>query len=147
MSQEHLELLKKSSILGAIGDEHLVNLSELVLLRTFSAGQVIVREGELGDGAYLISKGAVAITTQGSTASSTSALGFLGQGEVFGEMALLDQHPRSATATATDETTCIFIPAEVFSRLIASDPSVAVAILPVLVRRLRDADRWIQALM
>lgn len=147
MTQEYLDLLKNSVILSALGDEQLADLSRHVEVRRFALDQVIMREGDPGDGAYVVSSGAVAITTQRQGGQSAAALAMLGRGQVFGEMALLDQQPRSATATAAAETTCLFLPTPVFNDLLQRNPTIALALLPVLSQRLRDADRWIQSLM
>jgi CRP-like cAMP-binding protein len=63
------------------------------------------------------------------------------EGEVFGEMALLDEFPRSATVRAIEPTTCLGIQRWHFRGILESHPQIALALLPVLTKRLRNAER------
>ena len=69
--------------------------------RTYEDGEVIFREGDKGEGMYVIQAGKVKITKQ--TTSGEVTLSVLEDGDIFGEMALFDKLPRSATATASGE--------------------------------------------
>ena len=68
-------------------------------------------------------------------------LGELGPGDFFGEMALLDEFPRSATVRAIEPTTCLGLTRWHFRGILESHPQIALAILPVLTKRLRNAER------
>ncbi len=74
---------------------------------TFAPGEVILREGDPGDAAYIITRGRCAVTR--TTDGFTRALREMGPGEAFGEMALVTDHPRSATVSAIDEVTVTVI--------------------------------------
>ena len=64
----------------------------------------------------------------------------LGKGEVFGEMALLDELPRSASVRAVTDTTCVGIDRFLFVTQLTKDPQVAITMIQVLARRLRETD-------
>jgi CRP/FNR family transcriptional regulator, cyclic AMP receptor protein len=96
------------------------------------ASQVITREGESGIFMYLVLQGRVAISIQGTVVEC------VGPGGMFGEMALVDQSPRAATATA--ETACLFltINRNDFLSLVRSNPGFAVSMLKAVAERLRN---------
>jgi CRP-like cAMP-binding protein len=98
------------------------------------AGQRVVKEGDPGREFYVILAGAAEAT------SGPSVIARLGSGDFFGEMALLDGGPRSATVTTTEETDLLVLTRGSFMALLTEDaPSVAPKMLSVLGARLRDA--------
>lgn len=101
---------------------------------SYAPGQIIVTQGTPGQAFYLILSGRVGIERDGSV------LGAFGPGDFFGEMALLDSAPRSATIRAIDETHCLMLSSWDFKGLIERSPSIAIKLLEVLSRRLRVAD-------
>lgn len=147
MTMQHLSLLKQSDILSALTQEQLMELLPSIQVRNYSENDVIVKEGDPGNGMYIVSAGAAAVSTQGSDGVTRVVLSMMGPGQCFGEMALLDEQPRSATVVAMGGTTCLYLPASQFRSLLQRHVTISQALLPVLVRRLRDADHWIQALL
>lgn len=125
-----------SEILGS-------NLDQLV--RRFPAGAVLFREGEQGDKMYVIRTGKVSIWKQ--IAESEITLAVLGPGDFFGEMALLEGLPRSASATVLEESLLIEVEGPAFDALVRTKGEIAVRLMRRLSARLRDADKQIQALM
>lgn len=113
-------------------------MNHAITLENFCAGDVILNEGEVGDRAYVVRSGAVAITSiQGGTPVQ---LAELGPGELFGEMSLIDQQSRSATATALEDTEALVIDrSRVEFDLARSEPLIQF-LLRVLVARLRSTD-------
>jgi CRP-like cAMP-binding protein len=105
----------------------------------FSAGDRIFSQGDRSDGAYLVVAGQVEISAEQDGRSF--ALGEIGQGGLFGEMGLLDDAPRSASAVAVADTTCAIYDAEELKRLIRNDPEQLLRIMRMLIHRLRDMDR------
>jgi CRP-like cAMP-binding protein len=77
---------------------------------------------------------------KGAESQHPTVIGTLGSGEFFGEMAVIDDHPRSATIRAIEETECVAIRREDFLETLQLRPQIAVRMLPILVRRLRQAD-------
>lgn len=100
--------------------------------RAYDAGAVIVREGEPGVGFYLIAEGEVEVSHDGRS------LRTLGTGEFFGELALLEETPRTATVTARTPTRCLVLPRWHFRALLQEHPELAVQLLECAVRRLRE---------
>ena len=107
--------------------------------QSYAVGQDIVRQGDTGVGAFIIKQGrAEAVQDRGGRPHK---LAELKTGDVFGEMALLDEFPRSATVRAIEPTTCLGIQRWHFRGILESHPQIALALLPVLTKRLRNAER------
>ncbi len=107
--------------------------------QTFRSGAVIFREGEPGDAAYIIDKGLIEISSLQQGEKHVLAL--LSDGEIFGEMALIDSGLRSATATAVQDTEVLVINRKyVRERMENSDPLLKL-FLQVILKRLRDYAR------
>jgi len=98
-------------------------------------GTVIAREGERGIGFFLITQGTARVTIGGKTRAK------LGPGEFFGEIALLDGGPRTATVTATSPIKLLGITEWVFRGLLHEHPSIALKVLESVAGRLRSASR------
>ena len=80
--------------------------------KTYPAGSILFQEGDSGDIAYLVESGSVEISR--GEGKARTVLGKVGVGAMFGEMALVSDQKRMATATATVETVCILVPREAF---------------------------------
>ena len=105
--------------------------------QNFAVGEVIFAEGGFGDVAYVVQIGQVEIAKI-SANGERKVLGYIGNGGMFGEMALIDGRPRMASATAVKPTTCLVIRRDIFERkLEAADPFVK-GLLRILVRNLRS---------
>ena len=105
----------------------------------FPAQHVIFREGDFGDGIYIIDEGAVEISAA-MPERQCRVLSHLGKGEVFGEMAVVDEQPRSATATAQVETRARFITREEVWRLLAQSPVLLIALMREVSIRMRRSE-------
>jgi CRP/FNR family transcriptional regulator len=108
--------------------------------REYPAGATLMRQGETGVGLYIITAGSVRVTTQSATGEERE-LGRLGRGEVLGEMALLDDLPRSATVTALEATRALVLPVWDFRAALRESPDMGIKLLAVLSRRLRQAEQ------
>src|SRR5215831_6702806 len=109
----------------------------VITLRRYEAGEVIVQENDLGDMAYFIEQGQVEVSK--ALDGQTIHLAYLGAGEIFGEMSMIDEKPRSATVTAVTETVVSELQRDDFFNSFQTDPKVALALLKVLFERLREA--------
>lgn len=98
--------------------------------RSYEAGEAIVREGETGTALYVILSGRAHAEQDGAT------LGEMRAGDFFGELALIEEHRRSATVVADDATECVLYPAWEFTSLLAEHPEIAVPIMTELIRRI-----------
>lgn len=107
--------------------------------RSFKTGEVIFRAGEPGNELFVVRSGEVDIQIGGQTVETVGANG------VFGEMALVDAGPRSATATARADCVVVPVGERQFLLLVREAPYFALAVMRVLVQRLRAADAQLGA--
>jgi len=105
-------------------------LAETGKRRTYDAEQDIVREGSNGTALYIILSG------EGRVERGGERLGALEAGEFFGELALIEEEPRSASVVAATETECLLFPAWEFTALLEEHPEIAVPIMRALIGRL-----------
>jgi CRP/FNR family transcriptional regulator len=107
----------------------------------FDRGMVIVRQGDTASAFYLILSGEVEVTkTDGRDGSTATSLATLGPGDVFGEMALLDDGTRSSSVTARAPTRCGLLSRWDFREELRRSPEVAIRLLAILSRRIRLLD-------
>ena len=134
-----IDFLRKVSWFEDLDDKSLQSVVNASVEQSYEAGQDIVREGDSGVGAYIIRSGrAEVLQSQGAQQRRVRELG---PGDFFGEMALLDDFPRSSTVRALEPTTCVALTRWHFRGILESHPQIALAILPVLTRRLREAEK------
>lgn len=105
--------------------------------RSYKVGQTIFSEGDLSSEFYVIQSGRVAIQL------GNKLLDTLNANDIFGEMALIDGMPRSASAIATTDVTLVPISEKQFLYLVSSTPFFALNVMRVLARRLRTANKSI----
>lgn len=108
--------------------------------RKFPVGSVLMRQGDTGTGLFVITGGHVNVTRAVDPERAEEQLRTMGPGEVLGEMALLDDLPRSATVTAVDDVTALLLPIWEFRIALQSNPEIAVKLLATLSHRLRKAE-------
>ncbi len=102
--------------------------------RTFQPGEVIFREGDIGNEMFSIKKGKVELRT------GDEVLDVLEECEVFGEMALVDKLPRSATAVALETVELVPIDERKFNFMVQQTPNFAITIVRMMALRLRRKD-------
>jgi|LZCG01.1.fsa_nt_gb CRP-like cAMP-binding protein len=127
-------LLKKVPLFSGLSEKALASIAKVAVEKDFKAGTRIVSEGDTGTGFYLILSGSAEVSR------NNERIAKLGEGEFFGEMALLDGAPRSADVTALEDTTCLALTLWVMKGIIAANPDVALGMLKELARRLRETD-------
>lgn len=111
--------------------------------RSFGAGDAIVREGEPGDAAYVIVEGRCEIRKD--TPNGAQTLQTIGPGDVFGEMAILTEGPRTATVVATEPTTVLVVTSQVLEQEMAALKPWMATLLKSLATRFRDIDTQTRA--
>jgi predicted component of type VI protein secretion system len=104
----------------------------------FQPGQMIFREGDTTQEAYRILKGRVEISIAGE--GKSVILAQLGEGDIFGEMAMVDERPRSASAQALEVTECEVLTAENFNEAVLQRPEILIPYLASFFERLRTAN-------
>jgi CRP/FNR family transcriptional regulator, cyclic AMP receptor protein len=102
--------------------------------RTFPAGSVLTEENEFGTIFTVIAEGEATVTVRGKVAR------VLKEGDFFGEMALIDRSPRSATVVADTELRCLLMTQPVFRPFAVTHPETMWALLELMVKRVRDAE-------
>lgn len=108
--------------------------------RHYSRGSALFREGDGSDFVVVILDGRIKVVVHGLDGTET-LLSVRGPGAIVGELAAIDDSPRLATATALDPVAAQVLQADEFRTFVETHPSAAVALLRVLVGRLREADR------
>jgi CRP/FNR family transcriptional regulator, cyclic AMP receptor protein len=112
--------------------------------KVYRPGNIIFCEYEPGDDFYLIQSGHVRITKVVS--DKEKMLDVLGPSDIFGEMAILEQQPRSATAVAQDEVKALVFNRQNFELLLKSNPEIAIKLLKTFAKRIYDAKRQLMVL-
>jgi signal transduction histidine kinase len=130
------ESLRRIPLFADLPDADLDWLSTRAEPMDVPAGSVLIREGEPGQAAYIVLEGEFEVTKR--SAHQDIAIMVRQSGEVFGEMALLDQAPRSATVRAVRDGRVVSISGDTFQALLAHSPSASMAILQTVSRRLRQ---------
>lgn len=113
--------------------------------KTFPPGTVLFRDGERGKEMYVIQTGKVKISKEVRGEEQTLAV--LGAGEFFGEMAILNNKPRSASATVVEESKMLVIDPKTFEAMIKGNTEIAVRMIKKLAQRLEETDQQIESLM
>jgi CRP-like cAMP-binding protein len=120
----------------ALSRETVDRLASATTTEVLPPGQAVFRQGDPGDGYYIVSSGRVQVIHESSNGNRTT-LAQLGDGEGFGEMALLTGEPRVATVETLERTGLIHISRSRFEALIAENPRIARAFARVLSERLK----------
>ncbi len=134
----HEEALAAVPLFSQLSRKDLTRLGRSVVQRKYKKGETIVKQGESAVAFFVIVNGRVEVS-QASGAKSQK-LAELGRGETFGDMALLDGGPRAATVKALEDTECLVLSRWDFVAELRTNPYVAVAMLPILSRRLREVE-------
>jgi len=135
------DILKRVDLFSNLDKKELHALAQTCQERKYSAGSTVVSQGDTGVGLYVITAGTVRITQANNPDKAEKVLGTESVGGVLGEMALLDDLPRSATISAVDDVTALLLPVWDFRATVQSHPDIALKLLAVLSRRLRKAEK------
>jgi CRP-like cAMP-binding protein len=143
MNEDITRRLKESTMFNGLSDDALIALAEKTSLRKLAMGDVLMRKGDFGDSLFLIHEGWVKIVTTNSDGDEL-ILNKCGPGESIGEMALLDQDPRSATVIALEDVEALELSRDVFEEILDQRPDVSFAVIRGYSRRLRFATNYIE---
>src|ERR1700692_2513373 len=137
------ELIKKIDFFSGLDDKILNKISDACIVRQFTKNETIVRQGEMGLGLYIIARGRVKVDReQGGVRTQVAELG---PEQFFGDMALLDNKPRSATVTGIEDAECLLLTRDSFVKLMNKYPEIPIRMAKVLAERLREANEKIVA--
>jgi signal transduction histidine kinase len=132
--------LEASKLFCQLSPSEVSTLRGVAQEQQFSPGQEIFKEGDAGDGVYVVREGLVEIS---GLVGQQVRLVFsqVGPGDIFGEMAVIESKPRSACAVARAKTTVYFIPRAEMMALVERSPVLALALLQEVSHRLREFNR------
>jgi CRP-like cAMP-binding protein len=131
-----LHSLRRCALFAHVDDARLDALARSLRRRRFRRNEVIFHQGDLGDSLQILASGAVKIILP-SAEGEEAIIATLRPGDFFGELALLDGAPRSATATASEASETLSLPREAFLLMLGQDPQLTLALLSGLATELR----------
>lgn len=131
------EALARAPVFSNLKRTALNSVGREAQLRRFAPGELLVREGEPAVAFFILDSGQAEVV-KGLGQEGERVVAHLAEGDFFGEMSLLDGFPRSASVRAVTECECIVLARWDFLALLRGNPEVALPILPVLCRRLRE---------
>jgi CRP-like cAMP-binding protein len=123
---KNIDLIRQVSLFKNLDDADLQKLAAIATEQSFSAGSQIFAEKSTGASFYIIRYGSVRLIKQGEKEDKTVT--FMGPGQHFGEMALIDDEPRSATVEAVENTETICIKRDDLENLLAQDSKLGFAV-------------------
>ena len=132
--------LEASRLFCQLGSEELSSLRRIAQERAFGAGRQIFEEGQQGDGLYLVKDGLVEISVLVGP-KVRRVFSRIAPGDIFGEMAVLDEQPRSARAVAVQETAAYFFGRDEIRALLRRSPVLSQSLLREISLRLREFDQ------
>ena len=130
-----VQRLRGVPIFAALGDEALGRVAAVVTEFEAQAGHVLTQPGQEGSGMFVLEEGSVTVELPGGSTVP------LGPGEFFGELSILAPGvARTARVQAASPIRCLAIARRDFAAILEAEPEIAVSMLPVLARRLADAE-------
>ena len=134
LTVEKVIMLKSVSIFSDVGERALVEVASMLEEVHADPNETIFQKGNTGHSLYIVVEGSVRVH-DGNTTIAT-----LGRGEVFGELAALDPEPRNASVTAIEPALLLRMRHAELAELMSEHPEVAIGIIRILCRRLRNID-------
>ncbi len=139
-------ILQKVPLFNQLSPAELERLAEITRERSYPRNSVILFEDDPGDALYVVAKGQVKVVLIGEDGREV-ILSVLGEGDFFGDMSLIDDEPRSAHVIAMEDSSLLVLRREDFQGLLTQAPSIALALLRELSRRLRRVDEKVGSLV
>lgn len=143
MTEEISSQLQKSFLFRGLPEEALVTVAQKAVLRHLAEGDVLMRRGETGDSLFMINDGWFKIVMQDGQGGEL-IINKTGPGETLGEMALLDEAPRSATVIALTGAKVLELKKEAFQEILDQRPDIALSLIRGFSSRLRFSTTYIQ---
>lgn len=133
------ELFERIDFFAGLDDKILRKLADAAVTRQYGKNEVIVRQGEMGLGLYIIVRGRVKVEREQPGAPPIK-VAELGPEQFFAEMSIVDNKPRSATVTTIEEAECLLLTRDSFVSLMQKYPEIPIRVAKLLAERLRAAD-------
>jgi CRP/FNR family cyclic AMP-dependent transcriptional regulator len=140
------DVLKKVPLFSDLSEAELARFAEVTREREYPKNSVILFEDDPGDALYIVSAGQVKVVLIGEDGREV-ILSVLGDGDFFGEMALIDDEPRSAHVIAMRDSQLLVLRRDDFQAQLVAQPKIGLKLLRVIVQRLRRADEKIGGLV
>lgn len=132
-AQQKASALARVPLFAGISDESMKRLAEVAGEVEYPAGNYIVRQGQIGTGLYVLLAGRARVIR------GSDELAELGEGEFFGELAVIDQQPRMASVQAETDVTCLALASWDLLSLLENDAALSLNLIKGLTERLRVA--------
>jgi CRP/FNR family transcriptional regulator/CRP/FNR family cyclic AMP-dependent transcriptional regulator len=145
MMRKYADNLRNVHLFSALQENEIEAISRILFVGSHYKNQVIFQEGDTGDALFIVLKGTVKVCLYDEEGREY-VLDVISKDGFFGELALIDELPRSANAVAMESSDLLVIKRQDFLKLLTDNPQIAIGILKVLSRRLRVADeriRWL----
>lgn len=144
--RDKIALLECHPLFREFGTEECYRLANYATTRHVERGKTIFSKGEAGSSLFAVSSGTVEVVVP-SAEGKNAVVNLIGEGEIFGEIALLDGGPRTADALAFTDCTLMAIERRDFLALLRANPEVTIKLLQVLCARLRQTTEQVEDLM
>src|SRR5690348_10128390 len=129
--------LRQCGLFSAADDAAIASLVRVLRVRKFRRGETIFHQGDPGDALFVVDKGSVKVVLPSDEGAEPAIVAILGPGEFFGELAILDGAPHSATIVAVEPTETLVLHRDAFLGLIDSDAGLRRALLASLAVEIR----------
>jgi CRP-like cAMP-binding protein len=133
-----LEVLSHVPTFSQLDEKSRRKLAKLCVLKSFRPDDVILEEATMALGLYIVISGRVEMYK--SSDGTRISVGEIETGGIIGQIALLDDQPRSASAVAVEATECLLLTRDSFETLVRRDPQIAWCLVPAVVGRVRDLE-------
>ncbi|HNX78039.1 MAG TPA: methyl-accepting chemotaxis protein [Candidatus Rifleibacterium sp.] len=142
---DKIQFLRQVNLFKSLSDKALLDLSAITIEQNIPPKNVVFKEGDKGDALYIVKSGKVNILKRNNSGVD-SVLVSLGKGAVIGDMAIIDEQPRSASVATIQETTFFIITKDDFRNLLADVPDISFQILKLTTERLRATNQHLKEL-
>ena len=132
-----LPILKKIPLLAELNEADHQEIIKHIVMEYYPAHQLIFKEGDAGDAVFIIKRGVVRIFHPGPDVTEEKELAMLGDNDVFGEMAIISEKPRNASAQTMEESEIFVLKKDDFVQLVASNPNMASRISSEFLKRFK----------
>lgn len=143
---EKIVKIKKIPFFGELGEEELKIIAQKIFVKKYLPQEILIYQNDTSSGVYFILKGSARIyriTEDGEEIN----LGLCGENEIVGEMSLIDDFPRSANVEALQELETLILTGEDFKAIINNHPKIAVSLLKVLSKKIRQNNEHIEEVL
>jgi CRP/FNR family cyclic AMP-dependent transcriptional regulator len=132
-----IQALRACGLFGHAGEDMLDTLAAALRVRRFRKGEIVFHQGDPGDALFILASGSVKVVLPSEESAEPAIVAVLGPGEFFGELAILDGAPHSATIAALESTETLVLRRDTFLGLIDNEPELRRALLASLATEIR----------